>query len=220
MFNIIKLDWSVMKCYHIRILLIFVGLLIIGYISPIALVPTSVFLLFCFSINPFAIEEKGDLNRLYLTLPIKRDTIVAGRYILAFLLYLIGVLFSLILMPFANLISRSKWYPDYKWILTLLAFSFLCHAVMSLSMYPLLFKLGYLKGKFLGVYLPLMVLLAAYIAVVEFDVIAKEGKLIFELLVFASEHMLLVSGGIFFLGAVILAASYLLSKKLYAAREF
>lgn len=220
MFNIIKLDWSIMKGYHIRILLAFVTLLIMGWFSPITLVPASVFLLFCFSINPFAIEEKGDLNRLYLTLPIKRGAIVTSRYILAFLLYLVGVLLSLILMPFANLISRSKWYPDYKWILVLLAFGFLLHAVMSLSMYPLLFKLGYLKGKFFGVYLPLMVLLAAYIAVVEFDMIAKEGKLIFELLVFASEHMLLVSGGMFCLGAVLLAVSYLLSKKLYAEREF
>lgn len=209
-----------MKYYHIRSLLIPVILLIIGWFSPVLLVPASVFLLFCFSINPFAVEEKGDLNRLYLTLPIKRGAIVTGRYIFAFLLYLIGVLLGLILMPFANLISHSKWYPDYKWILVLLACSFLLHAVMSLSMYPLLFQLGYLKGKFFGVYLPLVVLLAAYIAVMEFDMIAKEGKLIFELLMFASEHMLFVSGGMFCLGAVLLMASYLLSKKLYAAREF
>ena len=35
-------------------------------------------------------EEKGDLNRLYLTLPIRRSQVVAGRYLMAFILYLAG----------------------------------------------------------------------------------------------------------------------------------
>lgn len=209
-----------MKYAHKRFFVIPVCLMIIGWFSPIILVPMSVFLLFCFSINPFAVEEKGDLNRLYLTLPIKRNTIVTGRYAFAFLFYVVSVLLAFALMPLANLISLSKWYPDYKWVLALLAFSFLLHAVMSLSMYPLLFKLGYQKGKFWGFFLPLIVFSLIFIIAIEYDIMVKNGTFIFDLLVYASEHLLLVSGGMFALGAILWAASYLLSGRLYARREF
>ena len=94
-----------MKYFHRRFLIIPICLIIIGWFSPIILIPMGVFLLFFFSINLFAIEEKGDLNRLYLTLPIRRNTIVTSRYALALLLYIVGVLLAFALMPFANLIS-------------------------------------------------------------------------------------------------------------------
>lgn len=220
MLKMIKLDWSSMKCSYKRFFIIPIVLLFIGWFSPIILIPMSVFLLFSFSINPFAVEEKGDLNRLYLTLPIKRVDIVTGRYALALLLYIGSILLALALMPLANLISASKWYPDYRWILALLAFSFLFHAIMSLSMYPMLFKLGYQKGKFWGFYLPLIFFSLVCIIVMEYDIMVKNGTLMFDLLVYASEHLLFVSGGMFVLGMVCLTASYLLSNRLYARREF
>ncbi len=220
MLNMIKLDWSSMKYFHRRFLIIPICLIITGWFSPIILIPMGVFLLFFFSINLFAIEEKGDLNRLYLTLPIRRNTIVTSRYALALLLYIVGVLLAFALMPFANLISSSKWYPDYKWILVLFSFSFLLHTVMSLSMYPLLFKLGYQKGKFWGLFLPAIIFSLIFISIIEYDITRKNGTLMFDLLVYTSEHLLLVSGGMFALGTACLTASYLLSNRLYAKREF
>ena len=79
MYDIMKLDWHAMKCYHVRLLIIPIYLLLIGWVSPVCLIPLAVFLLFSFSINSFYVEEKGDLNRFYLTLPIKRSQVVLDR---------------------------------------------------------------------------------------------------------------------------------------------
>lgn len=177
-------------------------------------------LLFSASINVFAVEEKGDLNRLYLTLPVKRRMVVRGRYVQSVLLFVGSVLLGLVLMPLANLISVSKWYPDDRWTLAVIAFSFLLYGLLILFMYPMLFKLGYQKGKIWGYYLPAGCFCLVYIAIVQYDMSVSGGKLIFHMLVYASEHMLFVSGGMFVLGALMLGVSYALSVRIYERREF
>lgn len=220
MLNMLRLNWSAMKSYRIRFLMIPVCLLVVGCLSPILLVPMGAFLLFSFSLNPFAVEEKGDLNRLYLTLPIRRRAIVTGRYALSLLLYAAGVLLGLAMMPLANLVSLSKWYPDFRWSLVLVSVSFLVYGLMSLAMYPLLFRMGYQKGKIWGYYVPAVLICLIYIAVLEYDILVGKGTFIFGLLVYASEHLLAVCFGMFAAGWALLALSYLLSAWLYARREF
>lgn len=218
MFKMLRLDWFALKCCRIKFLFIGISLLAMGWFSTIFLVPLGVFQMFSLSINAFAVEEKGDLNKLYLTLPIKRSRVVMSRYLLSLVLFLAGMALALILMPLLNLVSFSKWYPDIKWSLALISFGFFLHALMSLCMYPVLFKLGYQKGKVWGFYVPTLLISAALVAVMEYDFVA--GTFILNLLVYASEHILFVSGGIFALGAAMLAVSCLLSMKIYTRREF
>lgn len=221
MLNMIRLDWAAMKYYHKRSLLILVVLFIIGCINnPIYLIPLTTFFLFLFSLNPFAAEEKGDLNRLYLTLPVQRRSAVRGRYCLSLILFLIGILLGRALMPLVNLVALSKWYPDLKWTIALFSFSFLLYALMNLSMYPLLFKLGYQKGQFWGMYIPMGIFGLLYLLYVMYASLPGHEKLELNMLVYASEHMLLVSGGMCLAAAVILTVSYLLSVHAYAKREF
>lgn len=219
MLKMMKLDWSAIRCYHVRLLIVPATLLLLGWFSTILLVPIAVFMTFSFSVNFFFIEEKGDLNRLYLTLPIERNQIVFGRYLLSFILFAAGILLSLALTPLANLFSLSKWYPDIKWNLALIAFGFLIYAFLSLFMYPLLFKLGYQKGKIWGYYIPAALICLLYLAIIEYD-LAKGGTFIYPLLVYAAEHIYTVTGSILGLGAVILFVSCLLSVKVYNKREF
>ena len=220
MINMIKLDWSAMKYYHIRGLLLPFYLMLMGWFSPICLIPLGAIFMFAYSVNPFAVEEQGELNQLYLTLPIRRSTVVTGRYALSLLLFLAGVLIGLILMPLANLVSISKWYPDFTWFLALVCFSFLIHGTMSLAMYPMLFWLGYQKGKFWGFYLPGILFALAFVVLVEYDYIFSQGRLFHNLLTFASEHTLMVCGGMSLLGLVLLGVSFLLSLRIYRGREF
>ena len=77
------LDWSAIKCFHLRLFLLPIISLAAGFVSVLLVVPTNVFLFLFFSVNTFAVEEKGDLNKLYLTLPVKRSAVVAGRYVLS-----------------------------------------------------------------------------------------------------------------------------------------
>ena len=219
MLKLMKLDWTAIKCYRIRCLLIPVALLVNGIFSTILMAPLGVFLLFSFSINFFAVEEQWNLNRLYLTLPVNRNRMVVGRYLLSLLLFLTGILSGFALMPFANLFSFSRWYPDWKWRLALGAFCFLIYALMNLAMYPVLFKLGYQKGRIWGYYIPCILTGLIYLALVEYDIMTG-GTFIRDALLYAAEHILTVSGGILLLGAAVWALSLCLSLRIYARREF
>lgn len=219
MLKMMKLDWRSTKHYRARFLIIPVCLLLIGYFSTIYLLPMGVFLLFSCSVDPFAIEEKCDLNRLYLTLPVKRRQVVLGRYLLSFIFFVTGEALGLALMPLANQFSHSKWYPDMKWSLALISFGFLFYALLSLFMYPVLFKLGYQKGKIWGYYIPAALVCLLYIIVMEYDHYVG-GKFITNLLIYASEHSLTVTCGISGAGAAALAFSCFLSLKIYSRREF
>ncbi len=215
MLKIMKLDWNALKYYHIRLLIIPLTLLVLGLFSSIYLVPLGVLLSFSFSINSFLVEEKSDLNRLYLTLPIKRSHVVLSRYLLSLILSASGALLGLSFMPLANLFSFSKWYPDFKWSLALLSFSSLLYALMNLFMYPVLFKLGYQKGKIWGFYIPTILICLALNAF-----LLAKGNLIFNLLVYASEHFNTVICGTLISSAAVLTVSCLLSIRIYSRREF
>ncbi|MDE7299407.1 MAG: ABC-2 transporter permease, partial [Lachnospiraceae bacterium] len=145
---------------------------------------------------------------------------VTGRYALSLLMFLGGILLGFALMPVANLFSFSKWYPDFKWCLALIAFGFLLYSLLCLSMYPLLFKLGYLKGRLWGVFVPTMVfgLISALFTI--YERLPGNEKLITSMLIYASEHILSVSGGMLVLGGIIFVLSYLLSTWQYQKREF
>lgn len=220
MLNIIKLDWSALKYYQKRVLILPVCLFISGWISSIYLVPLGAFLTFFFSLNSFAVEEKGDLNKLYLTLPVKRKTIVTGRYMLMFLTIFCGMLLGFILMPFVNKIAFSKWYLDLRWKFALFSFSFLLCAVLSIFMHPLLFKLGYQKGKLWGMYIPAGIFGIAYILFLAYSSISGKEMLITNMLIYASENTFLVSGGMLLLAVSFFAVSYILSIRSYEKREF
>ena len=61
--------------------------------------------------------------------------------------------------------------------------------------------------------------LLIYVAMLEYDAMAGNGFLL-NLLVYASDHLLVVSGGMFAAGGMLLAFSCLLSLWLYGRREF
>jgi hypothetical protein len=86
-------------------------------------------------------------------------------------------------------------------------------------MYPLLFKMGYQRGKVWGYYVPAVLICLIYVAMLEYDAMAGNGFLL-NLLVYASDHLLVVSGGMFAAGGMLLAFSCLLSLWLYGRREF
>lgn len=220
MLRMVQLDWFAMKYAWVKMIAIPLTLFLMGILSSIYLVPISVFLFFCLSLNPFAVEEKSDLNRLYLTLPVKRSDIVTGRYVLSLLMFCVGILLGLGFMPLANLFSFSKWYPDFKWCLALIAFGFLLYSLLCLFMYPLLFLLGYLRGKFWGVFVPMVLFGLILSLFMLYERMPGNEKVITSMLIYAAEHIFWVSGGMFLLGGIILLLSFFLSVRLYEKESF
>lgn len=213
-------DWKAIKCYHIRVFLLPVTALAAGLITALLVVPTNVFMFLFFSVNAFAVEEKGDLNKLYLTLPIKRSSVVAGRYLLSVCMGLLGLATGIPLAMLADRFSLSHYYGPLGWFLPVAAISYLLFSIFSLCMFPILFKLGYSKGKFWGTFMPLSLFTALYCGWVIVSALPGNEHLLFHALEYASENMLLVNGGILAAATLILFLSFALSNRIYANREF
>ena len=228
MLNMIKLDWLSMKYYWVRILLLPVVICMMGFMNEALIIPVTVYMMLSFSVNPFAVEEKGKLDNLYLTLPVTRETIVNARYGLSLILQFLGLIVGTIVTIALSAALYNKtilfehgFRADFNTIFLIICCSLLFCAMMNLSMFPMLFKIGYAKGKAVGFYIP--VIGSAVI-----------GYGIFIAWVFNSAfHTWLLSAvgwalantvwaAIIILAAAvfILALSYLLSQRIYAKREF
>ena len=173
-----------------------------------------------FSVNTFAVEEKGDLNKLYLTLPITRSSVVAGRYALSLGMGLLGLVTGIPLAVLADRFSISHYYGPIGWFLPVITISYLLFSVFNLCMFPILFKLGYSKGKFWGMLVPIALFAMLYGVWVIVSSLPGNEYLLFNILEYASQNMLLVNGGMVVIATLILLLSFLLSKMLYANRDF
>ncbi|MDD4295816.1 MAG: ABC-2 transporter permease [Ruminiclostridium sp.] len=218
--KMIALDWRAMKFYQIRLLLLPVFVFILGFYSPLTVIPMSIILSLSFSVNPFAVEEKGALDNLYLTLPVRRKSIVAGRYMLSIIMLLCGIAIGILIMPLANKFSISKWFIGMEGFMVVISLSYLLYAILNLFMFPILFRLGYHKGKFWGFYLPMIffaLLFGVYSGITQ---LPGNKTLTIDFIVYASENLLMVSGSIVVLATILLILSYLISLKLYSKRDF
>ena len=213
-------DWNAMKCFHLRIFLLPVISLAAGFITALLVVPTNVFMFLFFSVNTFAVEEKGDLNKLYLTLPVKRSAVVGGRYFLSICLGLAGLVTGIPLAILADRFSLSHYYGPIGWFLPIITISYLLFSIFNLCMFPILFKLGYSKGKFWGMLVPIALFAVLYGVWVIVSSLPENEYLLFNILEYASQNMLLVNGSMVVVATLILLLSFLLSKRLYANREF
>ena len=228
MLNMLKLDWLGMKFYHKRFVVIPLGVCFMGLYSEFIILPMVAFLMLSFSVNPFAVEEKGKLDNLYLTMPIARKTIVNARFGLSLLMLLFGLILGTIVTPIVAKALYGKTFlyerafdADFKTIFLLICGAILSYAIMNLSTFPVLFRLGYARGKALGFYIPFGA--AAVIIAVVF-MVAEQSKTFREWLTSALVWTLdnTVWAAVIMLGVavVMLAVSYVLSQKLYAKREF
>lgn len=220
MIRMARFDWYAIKCFHLRIFLIPVISLAAGFVAALLVVPTNVFLFLFFSVNTFAVEEKGDLNKLYLTLPVTRTSVVAGRYTLSLGMGLIGLITGIPLAVVADRFSMSHYYGPIAWFLPVITISCLLFSIFNLGMFPLLFKLGYSKGKFWGMLVPIALFTTLYFVWVIVSSLPGNENLLFNVLEYASNNMLLVNGGMSVAAALLLLLSFALSTRLYANREF
>jgi hypothetical protein len=83
-----------------------------------------------------------------------------------------------------------------------------------------LFKLGYQKGKFWGFYLPMVLFAMLFGAYSAISSLPEYTTITIDFIVYASENLPLVSGGIVVLATILLILSYAISQKLYSKRDF
>jgi hypothetical protein len=224
----IKLDWLAIKYYWWRIFFVPLAICLCGFFHPASIILAISIQMLVFSYFLFAIEEKGKLESLYMTLPISRKTFVAARYSLMLILQIGGMAFAtgMTYLMSALLYGRQfiftfthDFMPGFFEMSMYFGFCLLFCALMNLSMYPVLFKLGYAKGKAWGYYIPMGVLVVlgfitgvimGYDEEIILNAIEALGPL-------ARSGWLTV---IFFaLAILIYGLSFAISQKVYAKRE-
>ena len=227
MLNMIKLDWLGMKVYHKRFILIPLGICYMGFLNELLILPCTVFFMLSFSVNPFAMEEKGKLDNLYLSLPITRKTIVRARLSLSLIMLGLGMALGTVmtiimskLLYGHNEIFIHFFQADFNSMCLLICGSLLFYAIMNLSTFPILFKIGYAKGKVFGFYIPVgaMVFLFSGINFIAYFNDSFYDKAI-AAIEWALEHTMGTAAIMLAAAVLALAISYVLSQRLYAKRE-
>jgi len=145
--HFIHLDFYTINPYKKTLfLLILVGLVMSVITESISALSTIIMMgLLVVMSYPFSIGEKNGMDTLYATLPIKRKSVVTGRYAFVFCMEIIAAIFALLLSAALSVIFTI----DLNVTKTLVSLCFLT-AVFSLVVslqYPLYFKFGYTKGQ-------------------------------------------------------------------------
>ncbi len=183
-----------------------------------------VFFVVMFASYPFAVGEQNGIDALYCTLSVSREHVVAGRYLYALCLDVLGAVFVFALVVIlrslgpltGNLLSADPL--DIGGQLSALGAVLFAVSIVQAFQLPVFFKVGYAKAKYLA-YLPFFL----------FSAIVGAGSFIFK---DGFEGAISAVGAFF--GAYTLAAvlimlgvwlgamfvSYLLSLRFYNEREF
>lgn len=219
--KMMMMDWRAMKYYQIRGLLLPLFVCFIGFFSsPLLVIPTSVIMFLFFSLNPFAMEEKGELNNLYLTLPIRRADVVYGRFLLSGVMGTSGVVMGIPLMILVNRFGWSYYSLPVSGYFFVVAFSYLFYSIGLLATYPIFFKLGYNKGKFWGLVIPAILMGVLYGLFAALNYLPGNEMKMLELLEYASQNLLLTSGITILAATLLMVIAIKLSKSIYAKRDF
>ncbi len=113
-------------------------------------VPVTIYLSY-----PFAVGEQNGIDPLYRILGLTRKEVVLGRYLWAFSMNLIGILFGVLLSLLLPMVLSLPFdLREAAFTMLLLFFIF---SLMQAFQFPLFFKLGYMKAKTVS-YLPFMFL--------------------------------------------------------------
>lgn len=157
--SFIRLDFITIKPYlTLKNLLIFIGvalIMIIANTNAGAVIGILMVFAALYASYPFVIGEKSNIDVLYTTLSIKRNTVVLGRYLFALTLDLFAGLFTFI-FSFILLTVMQRGF-DFIESLSAILILFLLFSVIQAVQLPIYFKLGYTKAKFLA-YLPFIAL--------------------------------------------------------------
>ncbi|MCL2060254.1 MAG: ABC-2 transporter permease [Oscillospiraceae bacterium] len=153
-----RLDYITVKPYlTVKNLCIFVGVALIMLIVNSSAVGAIGFLMAfaaMYASYPFAIGEKSNIDVLYTTLSIKRNTVVLGRYLFAMTFDLLAGSLTFV-FSFIVLTVMQKDFNVIEVLSTVPVLFFVFSIIQAIQL-PLYFKLNYTKAKIVA-YMPFIV---------------------------------------------------------------
>lgn len=216
--SFVRLDFHTIKPYKNSILIIIILGIGMGFGFKSASTLSSYFMMFLMVIMsyPFSIGDKNGLDTLYGTLPLNKKNIVAGRYLFVLMLEIIFVFLALLCSFALSVVCNLEFILSQELLVLCL-----CSVVFSIVVaiqYPIYFKLGYNKAKFIA----LIPLLAVFLIVIQLPMLVKLFNLNFSLeVLFANiaEKPLLMCLIFVATGLFVLAISCKISQKFYIKRD-
>jgi ABC-type transport system involved in multi-copper enzyme maturation permease subunit len=157
---------------------------------------------------PFALEEKNDINTLYVTQKIPRKTVVYGRFIYGILISLIFVVFSIVIDVAVMFVIGNTTGIVSEFFIAAVVFIGL--QLFNAFRFPFFFKYGYAKGNVVASIVPMFIIIGCslLIAYLKPDLTAIPK--------FGIEAVITVIAAII----VFIVISITLSVKFYQKREF
>lgn len=149
MFHLIKKDLLIQKrSVYLSVLLILLFSFYLTKVGTMGLLLSVLSVTYMLTLGAFAIEEKNDSNKMLVSLPIKRKTIVLSKYlsvpILALFALFINELIHLLVHGFQLPLETIPISPKAA------LWSILASMLYGSISFPLIFKLGYLKSKMMN----------------------------------------------------------------------
>jgi hypothetical protein len=161
----IATDWLAIKSRYVEVFFVTAIMLFFlfggGFMAVLTILLAAVFAQ-SHAMEPFIVEEKGDLQQFYLTLPITRKSIVRGRYVFMLICVLVTLVFTvgftLILSPAIEILDfRYDIKPDITIMLGFIAFA--VSSLFNSFCYPIMFRYGFSKGKIFGFFIPFFIVM-------------------------------------------------------------
>jgi hypothetical protein len=230
--KMIATDWIAIKSRYFEVIFLTAFTIAMismnGMVTMIFILMAAVFAQNC-AAEPFIVEEKGDLQQFYLSLPLSRKSIVRGRYV--FMLICVVVMLGLS-VGLALIISPTIEFLDSRFdvtpsIIIMIGFvSFAASSLFNIFCYPIMFRYGFSKGKIIGFFVPIIIvgsLLGLFVYWFG-DIIKNDPDRLYSMLTYITENattvatvVSLISLGV---GLVLYFASYCISMKIYLRRSF
>jgi len=164
---------------------------------------------------PFEVTDKSNLDMLFATLPSNRKSMVVARYGFVLLSLVVVMLVAvpvgmIIHVAFGNTISASGF-------LIITSFSIGVYLVCVGIQTPFMYKHGYKKGR-IFMWIPLIVVIIVFNLPGLFELLNLDIEFnIFEILFRNTLASTLISFGV---GSFAIFVSYLMSRKVYLAKDF
>ncbi|WNY26682.1 ABC-2 transporter permease [Methanolapillus ohkumae] len=197
-----------LKSFYLMIVILVLFFLFLRSVSILAAM--AMVSLVTISSYPFTIGEKNNMDILYSTLSLKRKDVVIGRYVFMLFIEIAGM--SLIFL--LSLVMQYFFKTTYEMMEVFITLCILLAISLSVAaiQYPIYFKIGYTKAKFMAM-LPLFMIFGLIIISPFF---IQNMETVIEM---ADSNIMLIGGIAVLLGFVFLAISCWVSCKLYQKRD-
>jgi hypothetical protein len=216
----VRMEFITAKPYMTgKVLIAYAGLLCFMTVMSTSAATLAGFSLMIATLNLsfiFATCEKNNMDALYVTLAVKKRTVVLGRYLFSLFMdvcaILCALLFSLVLgvfVPESDLnMSANEALPAF----TLIAAMFL---VVQAVQFPIFFRFGYMKAKYMSI-IPFLLIVAGL------PVLERLRGLPYlpDVLIWAASNIPAVCALICAVTVIIICVSYRLSLAFYGKRDF